>query len=230
MGPVTFSGYSRWYAAAAVAAVVLTATGCTDDDPEAGPPPTDNASVEILQPGAPGEPNTTVSSDDVQQDDRWDHSDVAFCQMMIPHHGQALDMAALVPSRAADPRVKRLASRIAAAQRPEILWMSSWLEERDLEVPKKHEPPANYDHGEHGHNTMHGMLTEAQLRELRAATGARFDRLFLTGMIQHHQGALLMASDVAKSGLDVNVNALADDVNATQSAEINRMRDLLKSL
>lgn len=224
------SGLFHRYAAAALAAVVLTATGCTDDDPEAGPSPTDTASVEILQPGAPGEPNTTVSTDDVQLDDPWNHDDVAFTQMMIPHHGQALDMAALAPARAADPRVKRLASRIAAAQRPEILWMSSWLQERDLEVPKKHEPPADYDHGQHGHNRMHGMLTDAQMRELRAAIGARFDRLFLTGMIQHHQGALLMASNVSKSGQDINVSALAADVNATQTAEINRMRGLLKSL
>lgn len=224
------SGHFRRYAAALAACLAVAGCSGDDDGTEAGPSPSASESVTLLQPGGPGEPNQTVSSEDVVIDDKWNHSDVAFCQMMIPHHGQALVMSELAPTHAQDRRVKALASRILAGQKPEILFMSSWLEERDLEVPKKHEPPANYDHGEHGHNTMHGMLTDAQLAELRAARGAEFDRLFLQGMIRHHQGALIMASDVAKSGQDVNVNALADDVNATQSAEINRMRDLLKSL
>lgn len=227
---MTISGHFRSYAAALTA--VLAVAGCSGDDgdPTADPSASPSESASLLQPGKPGEPNQTVASQHVVLDDKWNHSDVAFCQMMIPHHGQALVMSELAPTHAQDSRVKALASRILAGQKPEILFMSSWLEERDLEVPQKHEPPANYDHGEHGHNTMHGMLTAAQLAQLRAARGAEFDRLFLQGMIRHHQGALLMASDVAKSGQDVNVNALADDVNATQSAEINRMRDLLKLL
>lgn len=217
--------------------MVLAVAGCSGDDgaPKAGSSPSSSSlspseSATLLQPGSPGEPNQTVSSDDVILDDKWNHTDVAFCQMMIPHHAQALVMSELAPTHAKDSRVKSLASRILAGQRPEILFMSSWLEARDLEVPQKDEPPADSDHGEHGADKMHGMLTDAQLADLRAARGSAFDRLFLKGMIQHHRGALMMASDVAKSGQDVNINSLADDVNATQSAEINRMRDLLKAL
>ena len=108
--------------------------------------------------------------------------------------------------------------------------MSAWLEERKMEVPRAGEDPAKYDHGQHGHNEMMGMLTAAQMRQLKAARGPKFDRLFLTGMIQHHRGAIVMAQQAARDGIDVITGEMTADVSATQSAEISRMRDLLATL
>ena len=108
--------------------------------------------------------------------------------------------------------------------------MSAWLEERNMEVPRAGEDPAKYDHGEHGHNSMMGMLTPAQMKQLEAARGPRFDRLYLRGMIQHHGGAIAMAQQAARGGVDIIAGEMTAEVSATQSAEITRMRDLLASL
>lgn len=222
------SGPDRSPAAALVAAILCLAVlgGCSGEDP-----PTDaGQDVTVLQPGRPGEGNATVAPDDVDAESGWNHADEAFMQMMVPHHAQALQMARLAPARAADPRVKRLAERILGAQRVEILAMSAWLEDRGLPVPSTEDDPSFYDHGSHGHNGMHGMLTAEQMTKLQAARGRQFDRLFLRGMIAHHRGALTMAADVAREGEHLRVNELADDITATQTYEINRMTGLLEQL
>ena len=149
--------------------------------------------------------------------------------MMVPHHAQALQMSRLARSRAASPVVRRLAQRINASQGPEILLMASWLEEQGVDVPAAAEDPMSYDHSEHGHDAMEGMLTPAQMEQLEAASGARFDRLFLRGMIRHHAGAVAMADTVGAAGSAVQVAELAADVSSSQSAEIARMRQLLAS-
>ncbi len=161
---------------------------------------------------------------------QWTHTDMAFVQMMIPHHAQAVQMSELASERAHDPRVGRLAERIRAAQAPEILTMAAWLDERGLEVPTADDDPAEFDHGEHGHIPMTGMLTPAEMKGLASARGARFDRLFLRGMIRHHRGAVEMADRAAPEVGDVLVGEMTADVSASQAAEINRMRDLLAQL
>ena len=108
--------------------------------------------------------------------------------------------------------------------------MSTWLVERNMAVPRPGDDPKKYDHGEHGHNTMMGILTPAQMKRLAAARGPRFDRLFIQGMIRHHAGAVDMAVDAAQDGIDLIVGEMTADVAATQSAEISRMRDLLTEL
>lgn len=230
------SGTSRTRLALALAGGLLLLAGCSDDgpgssDPAGGSPAADASSdasdVPLIVPGSPGESASTMGPGDVEIEDPWNHADVAFAQMMIPHHGQALTMSELAATRAADPRVKRLAERISAAQGPEILVMAAWLEERDIEVPRAAEDPADYDHGDHGHNEMQGMLTPAQMKALEQASGPRFDRLFLTGMIRHHQGAIAMAEDVARDGAHLRINELAADVMVGQQVEIERMRELL---
>lgn len=205
---------------------VVLVTACS----EGGGAATDAASSQppLLQPGAPGEPTTTLDPDATIAPPEWSHADAAFAQMMIPHHGQALEMARLAAKHATDPHVKRLAQRIEAAQGPEILTLGAWLEQRDLEVPTVDDDPADYDHGEHGHSTMTGMLTDEQMKELAAARGAEFDRLFLTGMIRHHEGALAMVEDVATEGTDITISEMAADIQAGQSAEIARMQEMLR--
>jgi uncharacterized protein (DUF305 family) len=184
----------------------------------------------VLQPGEPGEPNATGDADDVEPEDQFSHSDIAFVQMMIPHHAQAIVMSELAEKRASDRRVKVMADRIRSAQGPEILSMAAWLEERNLDVPSAAEDPREWDHSEHGHNAMHGMLTHAQLDRLEEARGLEFDRLFLRRMIQHHQGAIAMADDAAPESTDVIAGEIMAEVNAVQTGEIARMRDLLADL
>jgi uncharacterized protein (DUF305 family) len=222
----------RWAAFALATAAVT--SGCSSGDDATDPAQTRAAAadtgVTVLQPGKPGEPAATVGPDQVPDEDPWNHSDVAFVQMMIPHHAQALEMSRLAKTRASDPRVKALARRILAAQGPEILALSAWLQERNIDVPKAGEDPQEYDHGEHGHMSMEGMLTDQQMHQLEASRGQRFDRLFLEDMIGHHRGAVVMAHTAGRDGADVRVAEMSADVAVGQSAEIRRMRELLRDL
>ncbi|HEX6246953.1 MAG TPA: DUF305 domain-containing protein [Nocardioidaceae bacterium] len=213
----------------------LAVTGCTNDSAGADPAPAGGAAtpgdVQVLQPGRPGEAASTVAPEDVAEPDRqWNHADVAFVQMMIPHHAQALEMSRLAQTRAADDGVVAMARRIRGAQGPEIVAMAAWLETRNLDVPQAADDPEEFDHGGHGHTAMAGMLTAEQMDELKAARGQRFDRLFLEGMIAHHEGAVAMAETTSVDGVDLQVAEMAADVAAGQTAEIARMRDLLAAL
>ena len=148
--------------------------------------------------------------------------DVRFMTHMIHHHAQALVMAGWAPSHQAGPAVRRLAERIASGQADEIATMRQWLADRGR--------PAHA--GDH-RLRMPGMLTEDQLRELDAARGEAFDRLFLRFMIQHHRGAVSMVRDLfATRGAarDETVFKLANDVGADQSTEIARMEAMLATL
>jgi uncharacterized protein (DUF305 family) len=216
-------------AALALAGALLTA-GCDaaqGDQEQAADP---EASVTVLQPGRPGEGAATVDPGEVRTEREWNHADVAFMQMMIPHHAQALEMSRLADTRAEDERVQALARRIRGAQGPEIMAMAAWLDERNIDVPKAAEDPSSYDHGAHGHSEMAGMLTDEQMAQLEAADGRRFDRLFLKGMISHHRGAVEMAQTAATEGVDLQVAEMAADVAVGQAAEIQRMRELLSEL
>ena len=204
------------------ATLAVSLGGCTSDAKPDGP--------KVIQPGAPGEPNKSGDPDPVDRSNEWNHTDIAFMQMMIPHHHQALKMSALAEKHARSKAVRTLAERISGAQAPEIQAMSAWLSERNIEVPRADADPNKYDHSQHGHNSMMGMMTQAQMKELSAARGEKFDRLFLKGMIRHHAGAVDMAEDAAQDGTDMIVSEMTADVAATQSAEIGRMEDLLAEL
>jgi uncharacterized protein (DUF305 family) len=185
----------------------------------------------VLQPGKPGEQASEVDDPgQVAAEDSWNHADVIFMQMMVSHHGQALEMSKLATKRAGDERVRTLAARIHAAQGPEIILMAEWLRTRDFEVPRATDDPTDHDHSGHGHTAMAGMLSAAEMRRLGDSRGREFDRLYLRGMIAHHQGAVAMVDELAPQGLDVTVSELAADVVASQAAEITRMEDLLRSL
>ncbi len=167
-------------------------------------------------------------------------ADVDFMQGMIGHHAQALVMAGLAPTNGAGSSVRVLAERIDVSQRDEIAFMQRWLRERSETVPSVadssatahagHVMPAGaaMDHSAH----MPGMLTAEQLAQLAAARGAEFDRLFLTFMIQHHEGAIVMVRKLFASpgsGQDVNVFLFASEVEADQTTEIDRMRRMLSN-
>ena len=210
----------RTYALAALAAaVVLTLGGC-DSAPEPDTRSKASPGPSVIAPGKPGESAATLSAEEAAErrtdDDTPNSADFTYTQMMIEHHGQALTMTALVPKRAESAKVKRLAARIGAAQRPEIGAMERWL--------KSHGGPRE-QHG-HDHATMPGMASEAQLKQLRAAKGEAFDQLFLKLMITHHTGAVTMATDALSDGNNLQVEEMANDVIAQQTSEIGRMRDM----
>ncbi|MER6313104.1 DUF305 domain-containing protein [Streptomyces sp. NPDC001581] len=208
----------RSAAAVATAGLLLTLAGCQGGD-EGADRAADGGAV-VVAPGRPGEKARTLTPEQAAKakpDDSPNAADRAYVQRMIEHHRQALTMSALAPERAGADGVKRLAERISAAQRPEIGAMEKWL--------TVHPAPSGGSGGhDHDHAAMPGMATEPQLEELTGARGADFDRLFLTLMTAHHEGALKMAGEVLAAGNNVAVEEMATEVVATQSAEIHRMR------
>ncbi len=158
-------------------------------------------------------------------------ADVAFMQGMIHHHAQAIEMVNLIAQRTQSPAMRSLGERIDVSQRDEIAMMQAWLREHGQTAPDPL-PHLGMDMGDHDMPMMPGMLTREQMRQLAAAKDTVFDRLFLTGMIQHHEGALAMVKSLfGTSGAAQNtaIFRFASDVDADQRAEIARMRMMLKS-
>jgi uncharacterized protein (DUF305 family) len=159
-------------------------------------------------------------------------ADIHFMSGMISHHAQAIAMARWAPSHAAGPSVRTLCQRIINAQTDEIINMQRWLADRGQPIPEP-DPNGMAMGGTEHRMLMPGMLTEAQMKQLDAARGAEFDRLFLTFMIQHHQGAITMVQDLFGSygaGQDLLVFKFASDVNIDQTTEITRMEKMLGAL
>lgn len=161
-------------------------------------------------------------------------ADVHFLTGMIPHHAQAVRMALWVPERSSRDDVRLMAERMLVSQRDEIELMRTWLGDRDRPVPAADATHVRMDHGGMVHDMlMPGMLTDEELATLERARGVAFDRLFLTFMIRHHQGALAMVNELfAAPGAaqDDFVYKFASDVNADQHMEIRRMQEILGSL
>jgi uncharacterized protein (DUF305 family) len=153
-------------------------------------------------------------------------ADVQFMQGMISHHAQAVTMAGWAPSHGASPNVQVLCARISVSQRDEIRSMQRWLRDRHEMVPDSlGHMNMNMDMG-----MMPGMLTPEQMAQLDQAKGPDFDRLFLVFMIQHHEGALAMVKqlmDTQGAAQDETIFKFASDVNADQTAEIDRMAKML---
>ncbi|KAB1915996.1 DUF305 domain-containing protein [Micromonospora sp. AMSO31t] len=221
-----------WLAVTALA-VLLVVAGVAlawpgDDRPAAAPSATTTAATAaappvdappVVVPGRPGASAATRAAQEVRDaaPPRYNGLDVWYVRMMIPHHQQALEMATLAPDRAADPRVRAVADRIRAAQGPEIGVLRGWLGTRGLpaEVPG------------HDHGTMRGMQSAEAIRQLAATRGAAFDRLFVRMMTAHHEGAVVMSTDLLKVGADQTLQEFANAVAVEQSAEITRLRELI---
>jgi uncharacterized protein (DUF305 family) len=153
-------------------------------------------------------------------------ADVSFITGMISHHAQAIIMAGWAPTHGASPDILVLCKRIINAQTDEIALMQRWLRDRHKPVPEaKPLPMKMMMNGVETEMLMPGMLSDAQMKELDAARGSAFDHLFLRYMIQHHRGAVSMVSDLfaAGAGQDEGVFKMANDIQADQTTEINRM-------
>nr|BFF19559.1 DUF305 domain-containing protein [Promicromonospora thailandica] len=184
-----------------------------------------------------GEPAKTVAPEDYEgapEQAPFSRADAEFLSDMIWHHDQAIEMSVLAPERAASEQLKTFANRIDVVQASEIDLMTSWLEENDYPVPLTAEggdgsgPRAP----EHGHDAadMPGMLTDVEMAALEDASGQEFDRLYLEGMIKHHEGALAMCKEVAAAGSQERVLELANNIAADQMAEIDRLDQMLDEL
>ena len=154
-------------------------------------------------------------------------ADVTFAQQMIPHHQQAIEMAELAESRAESQEVKDLAVAIEAAQGPEIETVTGWLESWGEDVPD--EDTSGMNHGDMSSDDVTGMMTEDEMADLEAASGAGFDQMFLTMMIEHHEGAIEMAKTEQSEGEFPEAVELAKKIETAQTEEIQTMQDLLNS-
>lgn len=206
--------------AALAAALLLSASGLAHAQ-----------SVQIVQPGAPGQSGKTLTADQATKlaQASYTPADTAFMQHMIVHHGQALDMAKLVKDRTNNADIIAAAGRIEASQADEIGFMQTWLKERGEPLAD----PAMAGHGEHMHMMMKGMASPEDLKALAAAKGADFDRMFLTLMIAHHEGAVDMVKDLLRedgTAADPVLYQFVSDVDSEQSGEIKRMDKLLAGL
>ncbi|MBL8182764.1 MAG: DUF305 domain-containing protein [Blastocatellia bacterium] len=180
----------------------------------------------IVQPGAPGQPTKVLPADTKPKLTALSPKDVEFMQGMIMHHAQAVEMVDLMATRTENKELRLLGARISQSQSDEINFMRRWLSLRGEKTEMDHS-------GHSGHMMMPGMLSKRQMNELAKAKGAEFDRLFLRGMIQHHQGALDMVDDLvntAGSAQDAELFNFITDVDTGQRAEIKLMEQMLERI
>jgi uncharacterized protein (DUF305 family) len=183
----------------------------------------------VVQPGAPGQPTKTLPPSTRAKLPPSSPADVQFMQHMITHHAQAVEMTALIESHTKNKDLYTLGARISRSQDDEIKFMKRWLTTRGNPVS----PAMHNMHGMDmsGHSMlMPGMLAAKQMEALKKAKDEEFDRLFLTGMIQHHKGALTMVKelfDTAGAGQDAELFNFVTDVDTGQRAEIRIMQTML---
>jgi uncharacterized protein (DUF305 family) len=190
----------------------------------------DPATPVVVQPGAPGQPTRTLPPSTRATLPPRSVKDVEFMQGMIMHHAQAVEMTALIAAHTENKNLGSLGARISSSQSEEIKFMKRWLAARgDPVSPAMPEMPGMDMLRQP--MLMPGMLTPKQMEALEKAKGAEFDQLFLTGMIQHHNGALIMVKDLfdtAGAGQDAELFNFATDVDSGQRAEIRIMQNMVK--
>ncbi len=212
----------------AVLLIVSPALGQTSDEPV------------IVQPGAPGQPTKVLPSSTRAKLPPISPKDMEFMSGMIMHHAQAVEMVALMDSRTENKELRLLGARISQSQSDEMQFMKRWLEAREMPSSSKSDMSGMHKHKMDDMDNMDGMkmpemlmpgmLSKEQMTALKNAKGAEFDRLFLTGMIQHHGGALTMVKDLfdtAGAGQDAELFNFATDVDSGQRAEIRIMQTML---
>lgn len=237
-------------------ALITMLVGCTDEGGEgsageghaehgnhgghSAPSATPTDSLPVLQPGRPGETNKTRSGSALRTTERTHPADRRFMTHMIVHHRQAVTMVQIVDGRLTDSKVRAIAGRIGAEQKPEIGYMSRWVRRHGGSASSSASgaPDSHDGHGAHSpsgnpsgpsdrpdSSSMPGMATPAQLAQLRRTSGVATDRLFLKLMIRHHEGAITMVGDrVQGGGTDPDVERFAGDIQSGQGSQIRHMR------
>jgi uncharacterized protein (DUF305 family) len=223
----TVASSRSWLMAAGTLACFLSLSVCAQQTDSNAPPV-------VVQPGAPGQPTRTLPPTTRATLPPRSAKDVEFMQGMIMHHAQAVEMTALIESHTQNKDLRLLGARISHSQSEEIKFMKRWLEARgeptSMPMPDMQGMDMSGTDMSSHQMLMPGMLTPKQMDALRKARGAEFDRLFLTGMIQHHGGALIMVKDLfdtAGAGQDAELFNFATDVDSGQRAEIRIMQNML---
>lgn len=188
----------------------------------------------IVQPGAPGQPTKVLPATTKPTLLPLSPKDVEFMQGMIMHHAQAVEMSALIEARTNNEELRLLGARISQSQSDEMNFMKRWLVSRGqpVEMPMDDMEMPGMNHSSH-QMMMPGMLSKKQMDALKKAKGSEFDRLFLKGMIQHHNGALIMVKDLfdtAGAGQDAEIFGFSTDVDSGQRAEIKIMESMLERI
>ncbi|MGD8201683.1 DUF305 domain-containing protein [Ornithinimicrobium sp. W1679] len=233
----------RCWASPLLALSLAVLAGCSEAEAPRASVRTVEPERPVIQPGRPGEDSAVHTGTVEITQEPVATADVRYMQGMITHHAQALRMVELA-SGLEDPQVRALAERIRAAQGPELTSMASWLVRHGYRVPQEAVDSgvdveamggrvgavelAGSGHG--GHGGMPGMATEEQLDELASSKGTEADRLFLELMTAHHEGALTMVVEHLGEGSDIQAVEMSNEVYVEQSAEIDRMQELLASL
>ena len=187
----------------------------------------------IVQPGAPGAPSKLLPPGTRPTVPQRSTADIDFMQGMIMHHGQAVEMTALIPSHTENKQISLLGARISRSQTDEMNFMKRWLTARGEPISMAMPGMPDMDKNGSPMQAMPGMLTPQQMQALRNAQGAEFDRLFLTGMMQHHNGALIMVKalfETPGAGQDADLFDFATDADNTQRAEIRIMQGMLQEV
>jgi|JI10StandDraft_1071094.scaffolds.fasta_scaffold21009_7 uncharacterized protein (DUF305 family) len=212
------SRFVRYTAGAAILTIALAGTAACSSSASSSPSASSSAGVVINGHNA---------------------QDMAFLTDMIAHHQQAIDMAQMVPSHTNNAKVTALAAQIEAAQGPEIAKMQTWLDEWNEGQPSASagSESAASGHGmsgmDHGaapsssSSPMPGMMTDKQMADLESKNGAAFDKMWLTMMIDHHQGAITMAQQELAMGENAQVKAVAQAIIDGQTTEIATMKAML---
>lgn len=201
----------RAVAAGIVAAGALFLTACGDD-------------MDGMDHGSGKASASTTASPAGKADAAgFNEADVAFAQMMIPHHEQALEMARLAEDRASDAEIKEIAGTIEKAQDPEIRTMKGWLKSWD--EPASAESMPGMEHG-----AGDGMMTDSDMEHLKGVKDAEFDAMFAEMMIEHHNGAIAMARAEQQDGENTDATAMAGDIVKGQSAEVEQLKGILDRL
>ncbi|HEY2168502.1 MAG TPA: DUF305 domain-containing protein [Candidatus Angelobacter sp.] len=185
----------------------------------------------IVQSGAPGKPSKRLPASATAKLPPRSQAEAEFMQGMIMHHAQAVEMTALISSHTENKDLRSLGARISSSQSDEIKFMKRWLAARGEPISMPMQKMNDMDMSSAPMALMPGMLTPEQMEALRKAKGDEFDHLFLTGMIQHHNGALTMVKDLfdtAGAGQDAELFNFATDVDSGQRAEIRIMQGMLE--
>ena len=191
---------------AALVAAVTTLSACGSSSSQSASSPSASASA----------PSTATAHN---------AADVAFATDMIPHHSQAVEMADMALTKATNADVKSLATKIKAAQDPEIITMTGWLKGWSEPVPA-----ASMSMSGMGEASGMGMMSDAEMATLDKATGVEFDRMWVKMMITHHQGAIDMSKTELAGGQDSGAKALAQSIVTSQTAQISQLQALEKQL
>jgi uncharacterized protein (DUF305 family) len=201
---------------------VVAGCGGSNKEPVAATPEPVETAVNVVQPGAPGEPSRKITVTPTPEGRDFVAADAEFMRGMIHHHDQAVRMTRWVPDRTASTSIRLLAKRMEVSQVDEIAMMKRWLKDRGEETGGH----------EHTDTSMPGMLSQEQLDQLENAKATEFDRLFLQFMTQHHQGALQMVADLynAGGGQEPEIAQFAMHVDSDQNIEIARMAELAAKL